>query len=119
MIDYKCSYSVHVSRKELYLQLIAYSPVSWRRGRFKDRWEDGNGTGPHRSTPANFKTRRGPVSLSGETSPVSGIEHRWGRVARSTPHLNHKILMSGSIKGDVKRKHFTLRGSRVISLASS
>src|SRR5271165_460551 len=96
MIDYKCSYSIHVSRKELYLQLIAYSPVSWRRGRFKDRREDGNGTGPNRSTPANLTIRLGRVSPSGETTPVSGIEHRWGRVARSTPHLNHKILMSGA-----------------------
>jgi len=73
MIDYKCSYSIHVSRKELYLQLIAYSPVSWRRGRFKDRWEDGNGTGPNRSTPANLTIRLGRVSPSGETTPVSGL----------------------------------------------
>jgi len=48
--------------------------VRKRRRDFKDRWEDGYGTGPPRSTAASLKIRRGRASLSGETSAVSGIK---------------------------------------------
>src|SRR5271166_1653045 len=35
--------AIHFSRKELYLQLVAHPPISWRCRRFKDRLEDGRG----------------------------------------------------------------------------
>src|SRR5271166_2047326 len=66
--------AIHFSRKELYLQPVAHSLISQYRGRFKDHLENGRGTGPDRSSPANLTARRGRVSLSSETSPVSGIK---------------------------------------------